>query len=614
MGVVDGTRPGFVGADPDELARLRVRLLDASADALSLRGEVVATMPDAGTRVCDVLTRVTSWAEERAAELSWRLHALDGGYAPFALGYETGRDAADGGRELGGEVARVLDALDTGDAGLDALAAVAAAVRLGASDPRFAAALFDALGPRRVLQLVRDVQGSSAAVAGLGATTGSVRAHLLAQPYDGDPEATIVEPVATAIAASLHAPGGDTRAAALLGEHGARRDPWALAQLVRFGGFDTAFMVAAGRLLVIAPSLSRARLVDDASPSDELPLWPDDGVTAAEVDPAAAFFEGLARDPATAAAFFLGEYPEPADAPGPMAGRTSHLALSLAAEHSDGGAALGTALGAATSPDGVDPVTIRLVDEHASLVAAGWHAPAGLASSVARILAALLPELAEPHPAPGVPAVRATAAVLGDVMRHPHARAEVVAAFGDHAARAVARGTDATPRDDVDLGWAERTGALSELVVAAHADGTWDEALADATRRDLAATVAEFVVGRVSNGLFVDLVEGVTGVALPDGLDGARAAAERFEWSTQDALWIALAAGYVAHGHLRAPAGAPFVDAHGRVVALDRLSPSQERALRAWIASEPVRDVIDRAAGRVAFGATETRARLGGYP
>lgn len=614
---VDGK--GFVGADPDALALLRTRLLDAAADALSLRGEIAVTLPGISNDACAVLASTTAWAEERARELSWRIDALEGGYGAYAFGYGSPHAAADAGRDVAAAFAVVRHRLDAGTADLHDLAALAAAVRLAATNERFAAALFDALGPAGVLGIVRDVQGSSAAVAGIGATSGLVRAHSPAQPYDGDPVERIVEPLAAAIATALRAPGGGARAAELLGEHGAGRDPWALSQLVRSATFDSSFMVAAGRVLVIAPALSPARVLDDAAPDDELPLWPDDGVTAAEVDPAAAFFEGLARDPAAAAAFFAAAYDgplDPAHAPPPATGRTSHLALSLAADHSDGGAALGAALEAVSSSDVLDDLTVALVAEHASLAEAGWRAPDGLAESIANILAPVLPQLVDPRPAHRIapPPLRATAAVLRDVMRHPEPRAVTLRAFGDHASDAIERGTRVAPNAETHLGWAERVGALSELVVDARADATWDEARVEAARRDLAVTIAGFTAGRLSGGVLADLVDGVAGLVLPDDLDRARNLSERFEWSTQDALWIGVASGYHAHGHVRAPAGAPFVDARGRVIPLDRLSPRQERALRAWVASEPVRDVIDRPAGRIALSATETRARLDGYP
>jgi hypothetical protein len=332
---------------------------------------------------------VTSMAPSVRRALTARAMAMAEAGNPAWLKMDFDDFTDSGQRWAGQELAELVHAeIDSDDPSISRLSSFIAVVDEYRRDPEFTAGFFTALGGTGATALVREVQGYS----WLSNTIGVGYANPHMDPHyedfvDENRNLTTEFLVPLSIALGTATRSGrldDDFTDELLGKGKGRdeQDPWAVGQLLRFGDYETDFLVDVAQQVVVDEIVLENITNREVLPWGERPLWmQDDGDY---VDPKQGVLDALARNPEASAQVLLGEYTGEFSVPdygGFPTEVRDNLSIMLRGHYADDGDKLAEIIdGAAHDLHATDPATanhvaleiIRRIPDHTE---AGFDIP-----------------------------------------------------------------------------------------------------------------------------------------------------------------------------------------------------------------------------------------------
>jgi hypothetical protein len=295
-----------------------------------------------------------------------------------------------GQRWAGQELAELVRAeMDSDDPSISRLSPFIAVVDEYRDDPEFTAGFFTALGGAGATGLVREIQGYS----WISNTMGAGYDNPFMDPHhndfvDDDRNLTTEFLVPLSIALGTATKSGqldDDFTDELLGKGKGRdeQDPWAVGQLLRFGDYETDFLVDVAQQVVVDEIVLENISNRQVLPWGERPLWMgDDGDY---VDPKQGVLDALARNPEASAQVLLGEYTGEFSVPDyggfPTEDVRDNLSIMLRGHYADGGEKLAEIVDVAahdlhdTDPATANQVALEVIRKIPDHTEAGFDIP-----------------------------------------------------------------------------------------------------------------------------------------------------------------------------------------------------------------------------------------------
>jgi hypothetical protein len=256
---------------------------------------------------------VTSMAPSVRRALTARAMAMAGSGNTAWLNMDFDDFTDSGQRWAGQELAELVQAeMDSDDPSISRMSSFVTVVDEYRYDPEFTAGFFTALGGAGATGLVREIQGYSWISNTMGAAYQNPHMDPHYDDFVGDDRNLTTEflvPLSIALGTATKSDQlDDDFTEDLLRKDKGRdeQDPWAVGQLLRFGDYDTDFLVDVAQQVVVDEIVLENITNRQVLPWGERPMWMgDDGDY---VDPKQGVLDALARNPEASAQVLLGEY------------------------------------------------------------------------------------------------------------------------------------------------------------------------------------------------------------------------------------------------------------------------------------------------------------------
>jgi hypothetical protein len=364
------------------------------SDQMSIAGaDGAAAMQQAraaAAKAAAAFDEVTSMAPSVRRALTARAMAMAeaGNAAWLKMDFDDFTDA--GQRWAGRELAELVRAeMDSDDPSISRLSSFVTVVDEYRYDAEFTAGFFTSLGGAGATGLVREIQGYSWISNDMGA---AYRHPLMDPHYDDfvaeDRDLTTEFLIPLSIALGTATKSGrldDDFTDDLLGKGKGRdeQDPWAVGQLLRFGDYDTDFLVDVAQRVVVDEIVLENISNRSVLPWGERPLWLGDDT--GYVDPKQGVLDALARNPEASAQLLLGEYTGEFSVPDYGGFATDdvrdNLSIMLRGSYADGGEKLAEIIDAgahdlhATDPATANRVALEIIRKIPDHVDANFDIP-----------------------------------------------------------------------------------------------------------------------------------------------------------------------------------------------------------------------------------------------